>query len=99
MSEEMQMVAPRHQDWAMNVFAHIRSDLVPDFINKLKISDFVTPESLLNIAKHQISQHKFNEAGLMIVRYKFFEHFDIPNLMLKLVDLNKSETAKLLAHD
>lgn len=32
----------------------------------------------------------------MIVRYKFHQHFDIQTLMLKLVDANKLETAKLL---
>ena len=32
----------------------------------------------------------------MIVRYKFQEHFDIPFIMLRLVDMNKLETAKLL---
>lgn len=36
----------------------------------------------------------------MIVRYKFHEHFDISSIMLKLVDGNKLETAKLLIqHD
>jgi len=32
----------------------------------------------------------------MIVRYKFHKHFDVETLMLKLVDCNKLETAKLL---
>ena len=32
----------------------------------------------------------------MIIRYKFQEHFDLQELMLKLVDMNKLETAKLL---
>jgi hypothetical protein len=32
----------------------------------------------------------------MIIRYKFQKHFDLKDLMLKLVDLNKLETAKLL---
>ena len=35
----------------------------------------------------------------MIVRYKFHEHFDIHTLMLKLVDANKLETAKLLCQN
>jgi len=32
----------------------------------------------------------------MIVRYKFQEHFDVPFIMLRLIDMNKLETAKLL---
>jgi hypothetical protein len=36
----------------------------------------------------------------MIVRYKFQQHFDLSTLMLKLIDINKLETAKLLIqHD
>jgi len=39
---------------------------------------------------------RYNDASLMIIRYKFQKHFDLKDLMLKLVDLNKLETAKLL---
>ena len=35
----------------------------------------------------------------MIVRYKFQEHFDLQGIMMKLVDLNKIETAKMLIAD
>jgi hypothetical protein len=36
----------------------------------------------------------------MIIRYKFYDHFDIAKLMLLLADLNKLETAKMLiSHD
>jgi len=40
---------PRHQQWAMEIFDKVRSDLVPDFITKLKIGSLVTPELLLEI--------------------------------------------------
>ena len=32
----------------------------------------------------------------MIIRYKFWSNFDLRDLMMKLVDLNKLETAKML---
>ena len=36
----------------------------------------------------------------MIVRYQFYTQFDLKDLMLRLVDMNKLETAKLLIqHD
>ena len=35
----------------------------------------------------------------MIVRHKFHKKFDLHDLMLKLVDCNKIETAKLLIND
>jgi hypothetical protein len=37
MDEEIEMVSPRHQNWAIDIFDKIRSDLVPDFITKLKL--------------------------------------------------------------
>lgn len=43
-----------------------------------------------------MSNNKYNDAALMIVRYKFQQHFDIGELMLRLVDLSKIETAKML---
>ena len=45
------MAMPRHQDWSMEIFDRIRSDLVPDFINKMKIAHLVTEEYLINITK------------------------------------------------
>jgi hypothetical protein len=45
------MSIPLHQNWAMDIFDTIRSDLVPDFITKLKINHLVTPEILLEITK------------------------------------------------
>lgn len=80
----------------MEIFVSIRSDLVPDFITKMKINHLITPEILLEITKKQYTQHRYNDASLMIVRYKFHDHFDVHDIMLKLVDLNKLETAKLL---
>jgi len=64
-------ITPRHQAWALDVFASIRSDLVPDFITKLKIGASITPEILLDITKKQLEKNRINDAALMIVRYKF----------------------------
>lgn len=90
------MQLPLHQEWAMDIFDKIRSDLVPDYVIKLKVSHMVTDELLIEITNKQIKQNRFNDASLMIVRYKFQEHFDLRYLMLRLADLNKMETAKLL---
>lgn len=95
-SNEIEFEVPRHQFWALEIFASIRSDLVPDFVSKLRISQLVTPQILLDITKKQFAQGRYNDASLMIVRYKFHAHFDLHNLMLRLVDMNKLETAKLL---
>lgn len=51
---------------------------------------------LLDVTKKQLSNGKHNDAALMIVRYKFQQHFDIGDLMLRLVGLGKIETAKML---
>jgi hypothetical protein len=41
-------------------------------------------------------KRKFNDAGLMIIKYNFHKHFDLRDLLMKLIDLNKIETAKIL---
>ena len=56
----------------------------------------MTEELLHTCAKNQVVSGRYNEGALMIIRYKFQKHFDLKDLMLKLVDLNKLETAKLL---
>lgn len=90
---------PKHQDWAMSIFDQIRADLIPDFIGKLKLANRIDDTVLLNVAKKQLENGKFNDAALIIVRYKFQENFDLASLMMKLVDLNKIETAKMLIAD
>jgi hypothetical protein len=50
-SGEIELKAPRHHNWAFETFASIRSDLVPDFISKLKIGHLITEEILMDITK------------------------------------------------
>ena len=77
MNDRLKLEDPKHQDWALSIFDKIRADLIPDFISKLKISARVDENVLLNVAKKQLDNGKFNDAALMIVRYKFQEHFDL----------------------
>lgn len=49
------MVSPRHQNWAIDIFDKIRSDLVPDFITKLKLTTLITPEILIDITKKMLA--------------------------------------------
>ena len=65
----------------------------------MKLSDKVDEAVLLDVTKKQLENHKYNDAALMMVRYKFQEHFELKDLMMKLVDLNKIETAKMLIAD
>jgi len=65
----------------------------------MKLSDKVDEGVLLNVTRKQLENHKYNDAALMMVRYQFQEHFELQDLMMKLVDLNKIETAKMLIAD
>lgn len=47
---ELNMCIPIHQEWAMHIFDKVRSDLVPDFISKLKLNNLVTEELLVSCA-------------------------------------------------
>jgi hypothetical protein len=54
-TNEIEFVTPRHQNWALQIFDSIRSDLVPDFISKLKINHLITPQILLDITQKQFN--------------------------------------------
>jgi hypothetical protein len=95
-SGEIVLEQPKHQQWGLHIFHRVRSDLIPDFIGKLKLGGLVNDNVLLDVTKRQLSNGKFNDAALMVVRYKFQGHFDIGDLMHKLVELGKIETAKML---
>lgn len=69
--DRIQLESPKHQDWAMSMFDQIRADLIPDFIGKLKLAQRVDDQVLLNVAKKQLDKGKYNDAALIIVRYKF----------------------------
>lgn len=96
LDNEIKLEVPRHQQWAMHIFHKIRSDLIPDYIGKLKIAEHVNESVLLEVTKKQLSNHKYNDAALMIVRYKFHKEFNLLDLVLRLVDMSKIETAKML---
>ena len=53
------------------MFDKLRADLIPDFISKLKLSDLVNEDVLLNVTKKQLDNRKYNDAALMMIRYKF----------------------------
>lgn len=70
--------------------------MIPDFIRTFELDDLITEELLLATAKKQITKHKYNEGALMIIKYKFHQHFNLRDIMHHLVDLKKVETAVLL---
>ena len=78
---EIKLQAPRHQQWALHIFHKIRSDLIPDFIGKLKVNHLVNESVLLDVTRKQLECRKYNDAALMIVRYKFHKSFDLMDLM------------------
>lgn len=69
--DRIKLESPKHQDWAMSIFHQIRADLIPDFIGKFQLTNRIDDTVLLNVAKKQLENGKFNDAALIIVRYKF----------------------------
>jgi len=54
-TQELEFRVPTHQNWALEIFDCIRSDLVPDFITKLKINQLITEQVLIDITKKQLA--------------------------------------------
>lgn len=88
------LVKEHHQKQAFEILESLRSEIFKEFCNNLKLE--VTKEVKLEIAKKQIFQGRFNDAALLIIKEKFHDQFDVRDLMLKLAQENRLDTAKHL---
>ena len=68
---ELDLELPKHQEWAMEIFDTIRSDLIQDYIKVLKLGDRISEDILVSTIKKHIDKGKYNDGALMIVRYGF----------------------------
>lgn len=48
------------------------------------------------LAAHHVAKHKYNDAAIIIHKFKFHKDFDCPLILEKLVDSNRIPTAKMI---
>lgn len=80
----------------MSKMESIRGEMIFDYVQKLELADRVDAEYFKALAQSHLAKNKFNEAALIIHRFKFVQEFDIINILNRLVDSNRMATAKLM---
>jgi hypothetical protein len=74
----------------------LRAEVVFDFVKAMQLSDVVNEDYFLKLAQENIENGKFAEAAIIITKFRFFDQFDILQLILDLVDNKRIPTAKLM---
>jgi len=75
---------------------NIRSEVVFDYVKNLQLQKIVNPDYLSELAKVHMDAGRFSEAANIIIKFKFFDKFDIMELIMQLVEANRVPSAKLL---
>jgi len=81
---------------ALNSLSSLRADLVHDFVRLTGLSDVVKDDYFFKMAQDNIANGKYPEAAVLITKFRFFDKFDLLQLILDLVDSKRIPTAKLL---
>mmetsp|Transcript_11934 Transcript_11934/g.8327 ORF Transcript_11934/g.8327 Transcript_11934/m.8327 type:complete len:215 (+) Transcript_11934:1464-2108(+) len=81
---------------AFNKLQNIRAEIVGEYIRNLALTERVPADYFLKLAQKHVENKNYNEAALIIVKYKYFDHFDIMFLFENLVNTNRLPSAKLL---
>ncbi len=81
---------------AKEQLSFLRAEVVFDFVRLMGLSGVVNEEYFLKLAQDNITNGKYPEAAVLITKFRFFEKFDLLQLILDLVDSKRIPTAKLL---
>lgn len=81
---------------AKESLSFLRAEVVFDFVKLMGLDGVVNEEYFLKLAQDNITNGKYPEAAILITKFRFFEKFDLLQLILDLVDSKRIPTAKLL---
>jgi len=95
-SEGKLKLSEEHQLRAKQKIQNIRSEVVFDYVKNLQLQKIVNPDYLSELAKVHMDAGRFSEAANIIIKFKFFDKFDIMELIMQLVEANRVPSAKLL---
>lgn len=74
----------------------LRAEVVFDFVKQLGLKSIVSDNYFLELAQENYDNARFAEAAVLIIKFRFFEKFDVMQLIYELVDQKRLPTAKLL---
>jgi 3'-5' exonuclease len=95
-SDEEIIITPKHQEMALSKLECIRSEIIFDYVQKLRLSPLVDNSRFLDLAKSHVEKNKYHDAAIIIHKFKFIKEFDCLKIIDRLVDSNRIPSAKLL---
>lgn len=84
------------KNYAKDKLSNLRAEVVFDFVKAMQMNSIVNEDYFFKLAQENIENNKFAEAAIIITKFRFYEKFDILQLILDLVDSKRIPTAKLL---
>ena len=78
----------------MEKLGSIRSEVIHDYVKYLKLQ--VSSDYFLQLTNQYLEAGRFVDASTCIVKFGFFDKFDLLELCMNLVDINKVSQAKLI---
>jgi len=81
----------------LDKLSSIRPELIHDYVKHLKLQ--VSSDYFENLTKKYLEAQRYVDATVCIVRFSFYDKFDILELCINLVDINKVQQAKMLVQN
>lgn len=81
---------------AKESLSFLKGEVVFDFVRLMGLSGVVNEDYFLKLAQDNIANGKYPEAASIITKFRFFDKFDLLQLILDLVDSKRIPTAKLI---
>jgi hypothetical protein len=94
--EEKIKVALAHRQFATERLDKIRAEIVHEFHRHLQLEVLIPPDYFEKLIQVHIDNSRFAEATTLIIKFDLQKKFDLLDLIINLVNINKQSTAKLL---
>lgn len=78
----------------MDKLGAIRSEVIHDYVKHLKLQ--VSSDYFLDLTRQYMDASRYVDATTCIMKFGFYDKFDILELCINLVDINKVQQAKML---
>lgn len=82
--EDQLIYSNKHQEIALTKIENIRTEMLFDYVNKMKLEHKVNPKFYKDITRKHLERAKFHEAALLIHKFKFKDDFDCLMIIEKL---------------
>ena len=80
-------MTPEHQKYAMEKLGNIRSDVIHDYVKHLKLQ--VSSDYFLELTRLHLEASRYVDAATCIMKFGFYDKFDILDLCINLMDISK----------